>query len=260
MIVARVTAPVLLRAVCAAAHPEEDVVTDTGLAVEAIGWGFPRLVVRAGEIGAPGRTSGIPVLDLDDALLRRWEAERRMEEPPVARVDHMARRLRTLMDRSAAEGTWVDGALADLTRAAGAQLPLPLRAFARRILEFPVHYTNLHALAGACHMTRGALKATFRRRELPSPFTYLRWFRTMAVAHLLSDRSITVATAARRLRFTSDGNLCRMMAASTGLTPTEVRTVGGWNRLIIGFALAHLTPEALDAWAGLDELFQRRVA
>jgi len=30
--------------------------------------------------------------------------------------------------------------------------------------------------------------------------------------------------------------------------------------LIIGFALAHLTPEALDAWAGLDELFQRRVA
>ncbi len=260
MIVSRVTDPVIRRAVCAAAHPEEDVVTDEGLAMEAIGLGLPRLVVRAGGGGGSGRTSAIPVLDLDDALLRRWEVERRKEELPAERLDYLTRRLRTLMDRSAAERTWVDGALADLTRAAGAQLPPPLRAFARRILEFPVHYTNLHALADACHTTRGALKATFRRRERPSPFTYLRWFRTMAVAHLLSDRSITVATAAYRLRFTSDGNLCRMMAASTGLTPTEVRTVGGWNRLIIGFALVHLTPEALDAWAGLDELFQRRVA
>ena len=37
-------------------------------------------------------------------------------------------------------------------------------------------------------------------------------------------------------------------------------SVGGWNRLIIGFAWVHLTPEALKGWAELDELFQRRVA
>jgi AraC-like DNA-binding protein len=82
----------------------------------------------------------------------------------------------------------------------------------------------------------------------------------MAVAHVLSDRSVSVATAAHRLGFTSDGNLCRMMGALTRMTPTDVRTVRGWNTLLISFAWVHLTPEALDAWAGLDGLFERRVA
>jgi AraC-like DNA-binding protein len=165
-----------------------------------------------------------------------------------------------LIERSASEATWVDSALADLSRAAGARLPAPLRGFARRILEFPVHYKSLHPISKACGVTRGALKARFRRRGLASPYTYLRWLRIMAVAELLSDRSVSVATAAHRLGFTSDGNLCRMMGALTGLTPTEVRTVRGWQRLLITFAWIHLTPEALDAWTELDGLFGRRVA
>jgi hypothetical protein len=36
--------------------------------------------------------------------------------------------------------------------------------------------------------------------------------------------------------------------------------VRGWNRLLITFAWMHLTPEALEAWAGLDELFELHVA
>ena len=82
----------------------------------------------------------------------------------------------------------------------------------------------------------------------------------MAVADLLSDRSVTVAAGARRTGFTSDGNLCRMMAAVCDMTPTEVRTLRGWNRLLITFAWTQLTPEALEAWAELDELFERHVA
>jgi len=54
--------------------------------------------------------------------------------------------------------------------------------------------------------------------------------------------------------------MCRAMAALTRVTPTEARTLRGWNTLLIRFAWAHLTPEALDAWAGLDGLFERRVA
>jgi len=72
----------------------------------------------------------------------------------------------------------------------------PLRAFGRRILEFPTHYHDLHAKARASHLSRGALKARFRRRGLESPYTYLRWFRMMAVSYLLSDREVTVAQAA----------------------------------------------------------------
>jgi hypothetical protein len=44
------------------------------------------------------------------------------------------------------------------------------------------------------------------------------------------------------------------------VTPTEVRTVRGWNRLLVSFGWQFLSPEALEGWASLDELFDRRVA
>lgn len=145
------------------------------------------------------------------------------------------------MDQQVYGVSWADRTLADLSKAAGTPRPAPLRAFGRRILEFPTHYHDLHAMARASHLSRGALKARFRRRGLESPYTYLRWFRMMAVSYLLSDREVTVAQAAYRLGFTSDGNLCRAMVSLTRLTPTEVRTVRGWNRLLIAFAWTYLT-------------------
>jgi AraC-like DNA-binding protein len=260
MIVVRCTDPLLRNAVSLAAHVEEDVVTDGELAVEALHWRFPRLLVRAGSHLGTHAPEGVPVLDLDDATLRRWEVERRSGENSAPRLDFLVSRLSVLLEPSATRATWVDAALADLSRAAGARLPLPLRSFARRVLEFPTRYTSLHAIAEACGLSRGALKARFRRRGLASPSVYLRWLRLMAAAQVLSDRSVSVATAAHRLGFTSDGNLCRMMAALAQLTPTEVRTVRGWNRLLITFAWAHLTPAALDAWADVGTLFERRVS
>ena len=260
MIVVQVADPYLRRAVCRAAHPEEDVVLEPELAVDAIERGYPRLVVRE----AGGRYSPVPMgtqlLEIDEATVRRWEQERRAIELPPTRLDHTTARLGTLIQRAGRERTAADRALADLTRASGARLPLPLRAFGRRILEFPLHYPTLRPVADACAMSRGALKAKFRRRGLASPYTYLRWFRIMSVADLLSDRSITVAVAAQRLGFTSDGNMCRSMLSLTGMTPTEVRSLPGWNRLLVTFAWTHLSPDALEAWASLDELFERQVA
>jgi AraC-like DNA-binding protein len=260
MIVVQVTDASLRKAVVRAAHPEEDVVVDRRLAAMAFEFGFPRLVVRDRASARPEVAGGMPVLDLDEVTLRRWEVERRMQELPPTRLDYQTDRLRRAMEPDASSGIWVDRALADLSRAAGARLPLSLRTFGRRVLEFPIHYTTLHPLATACGASRGALKARFRRRDLTSPSTYLRWFRMMAVADVLSDRSVTVASAARRLGFTSDGNLCRMMLAVTGLTPTEARTLRGWNRLLITFAWQHLSADDLERWATLDELFERRVA
>lgn len=260
MIVARCTDPLLRHALRAAAHVEEEVVMEPALVAEALQWRFARLLVRANGFETADRPAGIPLLDLDEALLRRWEAERRSEHQPLPRQDFLVRRLRVLIERSAGDATWVDTALADLSRASGARLPFPLRSFARRVMEFPTRYTSLHAVARGCDLSRGALKARFRRRGLASPSVYLRWFRLMAVAEMLSDRSVTVSAAAHRLGFTSDGNLCRMMATLAQLTPTEARTVRGWNKLLITFAWTHLTPHALDAWAGLGTLFQRRAA
>lgn len=263
MIVARVADPYVRRALRAAANPEEDVVSDPALVADALHGGFPRLLVSLGGADGPDGPegpTGVPVLRLDDALLQRWESERRMAEVPRPRVEFLASRLSALIDGSATPATWVDSALADLSRAAGARLPAPLRTFARRIMEFPEHYTTLHDVAEACGVSRGALKARFRRRGLSSPYTYQRWFRIMSVAAVLSDRSVTVGAAAHRLGFTSSGNLCRMMGSLVDLTPTEVRTVRGWQRLLISFAWVHLTPEALEAWSDLGRLFQRQVA
>jgi len=69
----------------------------------------------------------------------------------------------------------------------------PHTPFGRRVLEFPIRYKAVHSLACAASTYPGALKARFRLHELTSPSTYLRRFQLMAVADLLSDRTVTVA-------------------------------------------------------------------
>jgi AraC-like DNA-binding protein len=265
MIVAHLSDRHLRAAVRQVAHPEEDVILEPELASEAMKFGYPRLLLRvatrrAALLDGVSTTGSAKIVTLTPATLDSWEAQRRREELPPSRVDHLAVRLRELIEKEATELTWVDRTLSDLGRAAGATLPVGLRAFGRRVLEFPYHYVDLYPLAEACGLTRGALKARFRRRNLASPYTYLRWFRLLATANLLADRSVTVARAARRLGFTSDGNLCRSMRSVTGLTPTEARSPQGWNRLLIGFAWQHLGKGALEAWREMEELFERRVA
>lgn len=260
MIVCQTTDTLLVQAVRNAAHAEEEVVFKEELAYEALHLGFPRLVVRSGAQLLLRPPAGVPVLDLDDALLRRWEAERRALELPSPKLHNWTERLRVMMERPTTSGTWVDSTLAELGRAAGAPLPRPLRTFARRVFEFPSRYRTLHELADCCGLSRGALKARFRRRGLASPYTYLRWLRLLAVAQVLSDRNVTVAQAAHRLGFTSAGNLCRVLDQLAETTTTELRTLRGWRRLVVQFAWIHLTPEALSGWATLSDLFDRRAA
>jgi AraC-like DNA-binding protein len=154
----------------------------------------------------------------------------------------------------------VDRLLADLGRMAGGSLPIPFKAFARHALELPVRYTDLSDVAGTFELSRGALKARFRRRGLESPFTYLRWLRAMAVGEVLSDPSVTVAQAADRLGFTSGTNMCRMVRVLTGATPGSLREPGARRWLLVGFARVLLRPEALEGWARLEDVFGRRVA
>ncbi len=262
MIVALVPDPYLRSVVEAAGHPEEDVVTDAAQAVEAIEFGFPRLVILSGTgRGAlVGARPDLATLILERERLSRWERERLAAEVPEERAAYLARRLQGAIAEYALESTWVDRCLADLSRAVGAPLPPPLRSFGRRVLEFPTHYQDLGAVARAVGVSRGALKARFRRRGLESPYTYLRWFRILAVAYHLSDRGVTVAQAAHRLGFTSDGNLCRAVLSFTGMTTKEIRTLRGWNRLLVAFAWTYLTRPQLCAWGTLGDLFIRDVA
>ena len=259
MIVVQAVDPTLRRAALRAASPEEDVVAGA-LVNEAIGFGFPRLVIRGPEVLRRPLPHGVPVLDIDADRLRVWDAERRGLELRPTRTDHLVTRISLLIEEQATRNLAADRALAELSRAAGARLPLSLRSFARRIMEFPWRYRSLHALAEACGTSRGALKARFRRRGLPTPFAYLRWYRVFALSAYLSDRSVTVAAAAHRLGFTSDGNLCRMLWSVTGMTPTEVRTVVGWRKLLIAHGWEYLGPDELEAWSQLDDLFGRRAA
>ena len=180
-----------------------------------------------------------------------------MSEVPPPRVEYAAHRLTQLLPARTEPPTWVDRALADLARAAGARLPMALRSVGRRVMEFPSHYADLHPLADVTGMTRGALKARFRRRGLVSPSVYVRWFRALAAAHLLANREVTTLQAAHRLGFTTGGNFCRTIKSVTGLSSTEVRGIHGWNRLLVTYAWRHLGPEALAGWQTLDDLFEQ---
>lgn len=260
MIVVQATDPHLRRAVLRSAHPEEDVVIAPRMAAEALERGFPRLLVRDAVRNWPPIPADVRILDVGPDVLEEWEEERRAAELPPTRVDYLTSRIAAALQRTSADRSWVDTALAELSRAAGRRLPLPLRSFGRRVLEFPSHYVNLYPLADTCGTSRGALKARFRRRDLSTPSTYLRWFRLMAAAHVLADREVTVAEAADRVGFTSDGNLCRSMWDVAETTPTELRNLRGWNRLLITFAWSHLSSDHLEAWSTLDDLFERRSA
>ena len=253
--------PLLLPAVQRAARPDEAVVWDPTWVEEALVRGWPRALIYDDRRGAvPEGLSDVPVIYLGPDLIRAWDRARRRHDVPPERVSYAAHRLAAMLEDASPSVTWVDGLLAELGRMAGAPLPMPFRAFARHTLELPVRYTDLNDLTETAGLSRGALKARFRRRDLDSPFTYLRWFRAMAVAEVLSDPSVTVAAAADRLGFTSGTNMCRMVRVLTGATPGALRDKGARRWLRVAFANRHLTRHALTGWSRLDDVFGRRVA
>jgi AraC-like DNA-binding protein len=65
---------------------------------------------------------------------------------------------------------------------------------------------------------------------------------------------------AHRLGFTTGGNFCRTVKSVTGCTSSEIRSVHGWNRLLVMFAWRYLGPGAQAGWATLDGLFTRKIA
>lgn len=262
MIVTSIASRRLIEAVRRAARPDEDVVADSR-AGEALRRGFPRAVVVAASRGrsasGAAEASGVPTLSLDGTLLDRWERERRAgaQIVPPERTGYIAFRVGAWLKRKTGRPSWVELVLKDLGRVAGHPLPSPLRGMARRVLEFPSGYTRLRALGAIGGLSAGALKARFRRRGLPSPYTYLRWFRCLAVAHVLSDPSTTTLVAADRVGISSSGNLSRTVQDTTGLTPTRLRTEAGRTMLVTGMAEELMDPAALTAWQDLAPVFLR---
>lgn len=262
MVLGMLADPVLRASLTRAVSLEEDVFTDRDVVVEAVHHGFPRLMVHDGasrrelERLCPG--DHVRVLGVSEEDVAMWDAVRRGSAILRSREDFATDRLQALLLTERPRPTWVDHVLRDLSRAAGAPLPLPFRAFARRVMEFPGGYHDLHALQDATGLSRGALKARFRRRELESPSLYLRWFRAMAAAHVLGDETVTTLQASHRLGYTSDGNFCRALTTTTGLTPTELRSAKGRGRLVVRFAAKYLRRASLEGWSELESLFPRR--
>jgi AraC-like DNA-binding protein len=264
MILGLLSQPTLRKALQGAASPEEDVLLDEASVTDAVHHAFPRLLVHDARNTALARrlTAGqeVELVSLSESTVMGWDLDRRRAEVLRSREDFLCDRLRAVL-RQHHRVSWADLALRDISRAAGSKLPGPLRGFGRRVMEFPARYVDLHALEEVSGLSRGALKARFRRRGLASPFGYLRWFRVMAAAHVLRDPSLTTLRASHRLGFTTDGNFCRSIITTTGLTPTELRSQTGWLRMIAVFAGTYLGPDAIEAWASLDGLFLgRRVA
>lgn len=263
MILGLLADPVLRISLTRAASFEEDVVVDADSAMDASRYGFPRQVIhdtenrRNAERLLDGH-DGVAVLYLSDEVVAGWDSDRRKASILRSREDFAAEKLGLLLRAQRTHPSWIDYALRDLSRAAGVRLPPLLRAFGRRVMEFPGRYDDLHGFEHTTGLTSGALKARFRRRGLESPSIYLRWFRAMAAAQVLRDPAVTTLQASHRLGYTTDGNFCRAIITTTGLTPTELRSELGWQRLVVTFAKDYLRPDALEAWSSLDTLFQRR--
>lgn len=265
MVLAFLTDPFLRAVVRRAALPDEDVFWDPDDVLEAARRGFPRLVVTADadphSLGEPGELApGIPVLTVGEATLRSWRDAHRMVGFAVRRVDDHGRRLRRLMSRTAGPSPWVNGIFRDLASAAGRSLPPSFRGMGRRVLEFPARYRDLGSLARLSGISRGALKARFRRRDLPSPYTYLRWFRVLSSMHLLDAGELTTEEAAHRVGLHSSGNFCRYVVDVSGFSPSELRTWVPRMRILTRFVEECLGPAQIEGWEALEQLFLEEAA
>ena len=262
MIILRSPTPLLEIAVRRAARPDEDVVGPE-LADRAISRGFPRLVVEVEEERGtptgrgPVQTGRFPRLVVGATTLDEWETERCTEPVPRRRVDFITARVTLLLRDHAIPVTWVDHTLGELGRTAGIRVPATFRGMARRVMELPCHYTDLGPLVDLTGVGRDALRARFRRRGLPSPSVWLRWFRVMAAAHLLSDRNLSVRAVSHRLGFDNDGNFCRMVRTVAGVTPTELREPAGRGWVLTSIAAELRRPGCPEAWDSLGDLFLR---
>jgi AraC-like DNA-binding protein len=261
MIVAFLRRPELHSGVRAAAMPEEDVFFEGDRARDALRRGFPRLLVLdepdSASRSVSFRAAGpeVPVLRLvsPQGLFGARDAGSLV----VTGVDDV-RDLRRLIHRTAGDGSWVDRLFHDLVSVSGHTLPHAFRGLARRVMEYPAQYADLHAVARLTGLSRGALKARFRRRGLRSPSSHLRWLRALAAAHVLGEGATTVGETAFRLGFTSGGNLCRAVQAVTGSTPGELRQPGRREALTVSFAQQFLSRDARRGWLELSPIFLRR--
>ena len=266
MILAPIQNRTLRSAVRRAALPEEDVFHSFEDVRQALRFGYPRLLICRAEVQRQIRrellspTLKLPVLAVSAPTLRSWEAAWEAEGLAVSRIDDSALRLRSLMASTARNSDWVESIYSDLTHTVGRGLPPELKGFSRRILEFPIRYSSLTAVGEAFGLSAGALKARFRRRGLPSPSRYLRWFRLLTASRILSDSEETTLSAAFRLGFASDGNFCRWVRATSGLTPSSLRDWNGRLLVLVRLAEECLPAGSLQRWKSFEGLFLRQVA
>ncbi len=266
MILAALSERFLQEAVRRAAQSSEDVLFNDADILAGLRFGFPRVLVCSREEDSPlVQTASVarpdlPVIVLTRPILRQWEASWRAREDAVSRSEDAATRLRTLIQLSALHPKWVDEVFRSLVSASGQPLSPAFKGFSRRILEFPRRYSDLHGISLLTGHTRDAVKARFRRREIPSPSRYLRWLRTIAVAYALADPSATTAAIAYRLGYSSGGNLCRSIAGVVDMTTVELRTPIGRSKLLLRFTAEMLQPRYLQEWSDLGPLFLRGAA
>jgi len=265
MILAPISDPLLRAAVRRAALPEEDVFHGLEEIQVALRMGYPRVLIYQPEDRfLDGQIFGweprVPTLALTRPTLRSWEMAWQADGLAVSHIDDSALRLRSLIRRTLPGPTWVEGIFADLILTIGRGLAPSLRGFGRRVMEHPSRYGALADLSGLSALTPGALKARFRRRQIPSPALYLRWFRIISSAHLLADPRETTLTASYRHGFSSDGNFCRWIKRHAGVPPSALRRQEVRMNLLVRMAQECLPAGALEAWAGMGNLFLRDVA
>jgi len=123
-------------------------------------------------------------------------------------------------------------------------LVIPQSPDSRRLIETCVRRGRdgwgVKELANALGVRRSTLARRFRRVGLAPPARVLIWTRLLLAARLLEDSGRTVAAVAHELRYPSAAALRRTLKREADLRPAEVRTRGGFQRV-----LGRLIPEGV---------------
>jgi AraC-like DNA-binding protein len=85
---------------------------------------------------------------------------------------------------------------------------------------------GVQQLAHGLQVDRKTVSRWLRQAALPAPEQLISWCRVYWVAQLLNGDRCSVAEVARTLRFSSESDLCRMVARHARCTPSRLRENG----------------------------------
>jgi AraC-like DNA-binding protein len=135
--------------------------------------------------------------------------------------------------REVARATDVEVVIRDTLAQLGVQPGRAASTLAHCLRQTIAGRITVEQLADEFHVNRRTIGAWLREASLPTPEHLIGWCRVYWVARSLSSDHRSIGQITRALGFSSGSDLRRMVARYAGCTPTDLRSIGGLERMMI---------------------------